>query len=70
MLWNLFTVGSLQFCNDSAIASLEVNQNRPKIKNMLINTSKFYILCTVKFKITILICVHTKTSKLHKPSVG
>ena len=26
--WNLFTVGSLQFCNDSTIASLEANQNR------------------------------------------
>ena len=26
---NLFTVGSLQFSNDSAIASLETNQNRP-----------------------------------------
>ena len=30
VMWNLFTVGSLQFPNDSAIASLEVNQNRPK----------------------------------------
>ena len=30
---NLFTVGSLQFCNDNSIASLEANQNRPKIKN-------------------------------------
>ena len=29
-MWSLFTVGSLQFCNDSAIASLEANQNRPK----------------------------------------
>ena len=28
--WNLFTVGSLQFPNDSTIASLEANQNRPK----------------------------------------
>ena len=24
----------------------------------------------IKFKTIILICVHTKTSKLHKPSVG
>ena len=24
-MWNLFTVGSLQFCNDSRIASLEAN---------------------------------------------
>ena len=31
--WNLFTVGSLQFPNDSTIALLEANQNRPKIKN-------------------------------------
>ena len=30
---NLFTAGSLQFPNDSTIASLEANQNRPKIKN-------------------------------------
>ena len=29
---DLFTVGSLQFFNDSTIASLEANQNRPKIK--------------------------------------
>ena len=29
-MWNLFTVGSLQFCNDSTIASLEANQDRPK----------------------------------------
>ena len=27
-----FTVGSLQFCSDSTIASLEANQNRPKIQ--------------------------------------
>ena len=33
VMWNLFTVGSLQFCNNSATASLEANQNRPKIKN-------------------------------------
>ena len=33
VMWNLFTVGSLQFPNDSTIASLEANQNRPKIKN-------------------------------------
>ena len=30
-MWNLFTVGSLQFRDDSAIASLEANQNRPII---------------------------------------
>ena len=30
--WNLFTVGSLQFPNDSTIASLEANQDRPQIK--------------------------------------
>ena len=28
----LFTVGSLQFCNYSTIAPLEANQDRPKIK--------------------------------------
>ena len=33
VMWNLFTVGSLQLCNDSTIASLEANQNRPKMKN-------------------------------------
>ena len=31
ILWNLLTVGGLQFGNDNAVASLEVNQNRPKI---------------------------------------
>ena len=25
-MWNLFTVGSLQFCKDYTIASLEANQ--------------------------------------------
>ena len=30
VMWNLFTVGSLQFSNDSTIASLEANDNRPK----------------------------------------
>ena len=30
VMWNLFTVGSIQFSNDSTIASLEANQNRPK----------------------------------------
>ena len=32
VMWNLFTVGSLQFFSDNTIASLEVNQNRPKIQ--------------------------------------
>ena len=31
-MWNLFTVGSLQFGSDSTIASLEANQNRPKLE--------------------------------------
>ena len=30
-MWNLFIVGSLQFCNDSTIASLEANQNLPNL---------------------------------------
>ena len=30
VLWNLITVGSLQFPNDSTITSVEANQNRPK----------------------------------------
>ena len=25
VVWNLFTVGNLQFCNDSTVASLKVN---------------------------------------------
>ena len=33
VMLNLFTVGSLQFPNDSTIASLEANQNRLEIKN-------------------------------------
>ena len=35
-MWNLFTVGSLQFPNDSTIASLEANQNRPKIEKTIL----------------------------------
>ena len=27
VVWNLFTGGSLQFCNNSTIASLEANQH-------------------------------------------
>ena len=27
VMWNLFTVGSMEFSNDSTIASLEANQN-------------------------------------------
>ena len=34
LIWNLFTVGSLQFRNDSAIASLEANQNQPNFRNI------------------------------------
>ena len=30
-MWNLFIVGSLQFCNDSTLASLEANQNQPVV---------------------------------------
>lgn len=26
-MWNLFTVGGLQFCSDSTLASLEASQN-------------------------------------------
>ena len=37
VMWNLFTVGSLQFSYDSTIASLQANQNRPKIKNYVNN---------------------------------
>ena len=35
VMWNLFTAGSLQFCNDSTTASLEANKNRPKYKPAL-----------------------------------
>ena len=31
VMWNLFTIGSLQFSNDSTIASPEANQNRAKV---------------------------------------
>ena len=35
VMWNLFTVGCLQFCNDRTIASLEANQNRPKFVELI-----------------------------------
>ena len=35
VMWNLFTVGSLQFSNGSTIASLEANQNRPKMEKYM-----------------------------------
>ena len=70
VVWNLFTVGNLQFCSDGRIVSLEANQKRPKYNVMETNKTNFCILCTLKFKTIILICVHTKTSKFHKPSVG
>ena len=41
VMWNLLTVASLQFPNDSAITSLEVNQNRrddiTKLENEVTN---------------------------------
>ena len=55
--------------NFVVMASLEANQNRPKIQHYGNKQNKFYILSTLKFKTIILICVHTKTSKFHKPSV-
>ena len=33
-MWNLFTVGTLQFPNDSTIASLETNQNETETTNL------------------------------------
>ena len=45
-MWNLFIVGSLQFPNDSTIASLEANQNRPKIDQNLDD------LCTLNLSST------------------
>ena len=33
-MWNLFTVGTLQFPNDSTIASLEANQNETETTNL------------------------------------
>ena len=32
VMWNLFTVGNLQFYNDSTIAPLEANENQTKVK--------------------------------------
>ena len=71
MLWGIYlpSVCRLQFSNDSRIALLEANQHRPKLKYQ-VNKSNFYILCELKFKTIILICVHIKTSKLHKLSEG
>ena len=37
---------------------------------MEISKTNLYILWTLKSKTIILICVHTKTSKFDKPSVG
>ena len=36
-MWNLFTVGSLKFPNDSTIASLEANQNRRRSGVFIVN---------------------------------
>ena len=71
MLWGIYlpSVCRLQFSNDSRIALLEANQHRPKLKYQ-VNKSNFYILCELKFKTIILICVYIKTSKLHKLSEG
>ena len=41
-MWNLFIVGSLQFPNDSTIASLEANQNRKRGIG-----GKFFIICFI-----------------------
>ena len=55
MLRGLFTVGSLQFFNDSTIASLEANQNRPKIKYYVNKSIKFSYFMYIKIKTIILI---------------
>ena len=41
VMWNLFTVGSLQFPYDNTTASMKANQNRPKIKNCVNKYIKF-----------------------------
>ena len=41
VMWNLFTVGSLQFCNDSTIASLEANQNRVSLSEEILVRPSF-----------------------------
>ena len=41
-MWNLFIVSSLQFPNDSTIASLEANQNRKRGIG-----GKFFIICFI-----------------------
>ena len=43
VMWNLFTVGSLQFCNESTIASLDANQNRPTLSNVSDYKARFRI---------------------------
>ena len=68
VMWNLFTVGTLQFCSGSTIASLEANQNRPKIQYY--GNEQYNFLYFMYIKTIILICIHTKTSKFHKPSLG
>ena len=49
--------------NFVVMASLEANQNRPKIQHYGNKQNKFHILCTLKFKTIILF------PKFHKPSV-
>lgn len=34
-MWNLLTVGNLQFCYDSTIASVEANQDGPTFYNRM-----------------------------------
>ena len=49
-MWNLFTVDSLQFCKDSAIASEETDQNRPNIKICVNKYVKFLYFMYIKIQ--------------------
>ena len=51
VMWNLFTVGILQFCSDSTIASLEANRNRSS--NSFITTWKVSVFGVILLLISL-----------------
>ena len=57
-LWcRIYTVGSLQFCNDSTIASMEAGQNRPMSVMSMTPSTKFVKWLKIKLCIWHMVCI-------------
>ena len=59
---NLFTVSSLQFCNDTTIAALEANQNRPKLWKIQMDIPQCNTKYTNSHTKSLLTCTHPESN--------